>query len=97
MSLLKLKERGLMVLLFFVFSSCDKILPPSGTGEEDICNYINSSYRMPTLTELRGAFSKMIKMGARGSKLLKKGSRLGGKTASSCWLDLRSFVSQQIS
>jgi hypothetical protein len=29
---LKLREQGLGVLLFFAFSSCDKILPPSGNG-----------------------------------------------------------------
>jgi uncharacterized protein (TIGR02145 family) len=32
MSLLKLKERGLLALLFLVFSACDKILPPGGNG-----------------------------------------------------------------
>jgi hypothetical protein len=30
MSLLKLKEQGLVVLLFFVFTSCDQLLPPAG-------------------------------------------------------------------
>jgi hypothetical protein len=34
MSLLRLnlKAQGVAVLRFFVFSSCDKILPPSGSG-----------------------------------------------------------------